>query len=166
VEDRARERESRAHTGGVATHALSERVGDPEALGGFLHSPVDFAPVHLEQRRRVREVVATGQAVVERGTGGDHAAPAADLRAFVVEVGIEPEGADRAGVRAERAGDEADDRGLAGAVRAQQHRDGAAGHVEVEPVDRDYVTEAASDSGERDGGIGSHTGVSARSRGG
>ena len=112
---------------------------------------VDEARVDLEQRGRVREVVGTGQAVVQRGAGGHHAAAAADLGALGVDFGVEPEGADGAAVRMQRAGDEPYDRGLAGAVRAEQHGHRAPRDLEGEVVDREDVAERAADARERDG---------------
>ena len=56
------------------------------------------ARVHLEERGRVLEVVGTGQAVVQGGAGGHHAAPATDLGALGIDFGVEPQRADGAAV--------------------------------------------------------------------
>ena len=112
-------------------------------------SPIRWSAVgavDFEQRRRVAEVVPAGQAVVERGTRGHHAAAAACLGALVGEVRVEAERAHRARVGMQRAGDEAHHGGLARAVRPEQHGDGAAGHDEGEVVDRDHVAERAPDA--------------------
>ena len=98
----------------------------------------------VEELRRVAEVVGPAEAVVERGARRHHAAAPAHLGALVVDVGVEPERAHRAGVGVERAGHEADHGGLAGAVGPEQHGDRAARDLHGEAVDRDDVAERAA----------------------
>ena len=130
VEHGAGQREPGAHAGGVAADLQVEGVGDAEAFRGLGDARIDQARLDPEQRRGVLEVVGAGEAVVERGAGGNHATAAAHLGAFGVDLGIEPERADRAPVGVERAGDEPHDGGLARAVGAEEHGDRASGHLE------------------------------------
>ena len=123
-----------------------ERVGDAEAAGGVGDPRVDQSRFDLEQGRRVLEVVGAGEAVVQRGSGGHDATAAAYLGAFGVDLGVEVQRADRASVRVQRSGHQPYDRGLAGAVGAEEHGDGAAGHLEGQVVDGDDVTERATDT--------------------
>ena len=52
---------------------------------------------------------------------------------------------DRAAVRLQRAGDHVEQRGLAGAVRADDRKDGASRHRETHLIDRDQAAEALAD---------------------
>ena len=91
----------------------------------------------------------TASAVVERGPGRDHAAPAAHS-CPVLARRVEPQHADLAAVGSERAGDEPHHGGLARAVRSQQHGHRPGGDAQPEPLDGDDRPEGAPDLVERD----------------
>jgi hypothetical protein len=63
-----------------------------------------------------------------------------------------------AAVRREDRGEDADRRGLAGPVRAEEAEDRPAGDVEIDPVQRDDVPEPLAQSLDVDRGV-SHEGV-------
>ena len=135
VQHAAGQREAGLHAGRVAADLVVEGGVDAEPAGGLGDAGVDRrAATEAVELGRVAQVVEPGEAVVERGLGGHDAAAGADLVAV--------DGRDRArtpgrcppsGVKAP--GDRADGGRLAGAVRAEQHGDLAAGHREAEVVE-------------------------------
>ena len=94
VEHRPRQRETRLHPGRVAADLLVECMRDAEPLGGR-DDAVSTRPVEVGG---VREVVASRQAVVERGLRGDDTAPAPHL------LSVDAPGRDRAHAPSRSAG--------------------------------------------------------------
>ena len=152
VEHGAGEREAGPHAGGVAADPLVERVARcrsaprPRRCGRRGPRRVD-----LEQLAGVAQVVVPAEPVVERGAGRHHAAAPADVGA----VGAASARSRRRGPSpasgAQRAGHEADDGRLAGAVGAEQHGDRCRrGTSSVEAVDRDDLPERPPHAAGRD----------------
>ena len=82
MQHRARQREPGPHAGRVAADALSERVGDAEAVGGLADPLVGLSAVDFEERRRVPEVVPAASAgrraraaPAPRHSGGESSVP-------------------------------------------------------------------------------------------
>jgi hypothetical protein len=110
------------------------------------------------QGRHEAEVLGAGEQVVDRG----HLAGHADRRPHLLRVrGHVVPGDDRgAAVRRQQRGQDADDRGLPGAVRAEQRGDRAPLDGEVDAVEHDLVAEGLAQAAYRDRGIcGRHGGT-------
>src|SRR6185436_6319545 len=134
------------------TDPAVERVFDGEALGRVQDAFGERGGVDLEELARVPKVVVATQAVVERGARGHDAAAATNFGA-VATARLDPEHGEVAGVGRECAGEQTDDGGLAGAVRAQQHCDRSGRYLEVEAVDRARLAERPDDAARGDDGV-------------
>ena len=138
VEDRPGHHQALGHTAGKRVGVGRRAIGQAKVFERLIRGLLGFAPAHPEVQAVEEEVLAHGEAAVERVGLGHHAD---DL---LGQAGVGPHvdaADDRFAARRNDAGREhADRRRLARAVGPQQAEDLALVHLEVERVDREDVT--------------------------
>ena len=152
-----REVEPAALAAGERVGAGVELVREADLRGDLVRRP----------RARVRRAVeldrlAHGEQAVERRLLEHDADPLAE-RALAA-AGVEAEDAHVAGVGAAVAFEDLDERGLAGAVRAEQREHLAAADLEVDAVERLHAVVGLAQAADADGGLGERRRAAASSR--
>ena len=140
--ERAGERHALALAAGELVGVALLVAGEPDDLEQLVDARGDPVLRLLADLHPERDVVAHGH-VLERGVVLEHEADPAPLRRH--PGGVVAADHDRAGVRLLQPRDDAQQRGLAGAARAQQRRERAVGDLERHAVERDEVAERLAD---------------------
>ena len=140
VHERGGEVEATAHAAGVrARHAVGG-VAERELLEQLVGAGGDLRRRQVRQLAHQREVLATGEVLVDRGVlAGEADAPSHPLR---VLAHVDAEHAGGSPVGLEQGGEHPHGRGLARAVGPEQAEDLAFGHLERDPFHRLDIAEA------------------------
>ena len=144
------------HAAGEGLDLAVGRLAEPEGGEQLVRPRLRLAAAIAEEPAEEDEILVAGQVLVDRGELPGEADPAAHR----VGIGdhVEPEHAGAAAVGLEQRREHAHDRGLAGAVRAQEPVDRAAADDEVDAVDGAVRPEGLDQARRRDrrGGIVVH----------
>ena len=138
-DQRGRQVEPAAHAAGVGLRGAVGGVGEVEPLQQLDGPPLRVPGRHLVELADHLQVLAAGQVFVDGRELAGQADRAAHLVRVLEHVDARDDGAPAVGLQ--QGGQDADGGRLAGAVRPEQAEHGAFGHVEVDAVQRPYVTE-------------------------
>ena len=141
VDEGGGEVEPAPHAAGVGRGGPVGRLGQPEAVEQLVGPGADGRPGQVGEPADEAEVLAAGEVLVHGGV----LAGEADALAHRLRVGgdVEAQHLGPAGVRPEDGGEDADGRGLAGAVGAEQAEHGAGGDGEIDAGEGADVAEAS-----------------------
>jgi hypothetical protein len=124
--DRHREREAQVHAARIMLQRIIEKVLDGRELNDVVHPVEHFATRNPVHRRVHQDILARTEVGVES-------------RAELEQGHDPPASGDAAFGRSGHARDDLEERGLAGAVRADDAQDGAAGDLERDVPERPEV---------------------------
>jgi predicted ATPase/DNA-binding SARP family transcriptional activator len=150
VEQDPRQRQALPHPRGEAARTLVGPTAELEAAEECVDAGLETCAGEGEQVGGEAQVVPGGEAVVDRGVGGEHTQAPTHLR--TVGVGVEAVDADPACGRGEQARHEADRRGLACTVVTEQAEHLAATDRQLQPVERSHLTEGPRHAVQQDHG--------------
>lgn len=144
--------ETALHPAGVGGGGLLRRLHQVEALQEFGGDPPPLALGEVVQVRHEEHVLLAGDQTVHGGElPGD-----TDRGPYGLRFGGQVVAADAdvagAGVGGDEGGEDLDDGGLAGAVRAEQCEDGACRDAQVDPVEDAFVAVGLAEADGGDGG--------------
>ena len=142
VHERGREVEPAPHAAAVGAHGAGGGVGEIEALEQLVVAGAQRLRVEVRELPDQPQVLVTGEVLVDRGVlPGETDALAHRLR---IRADVDAEHLGAAAAALQDRGEDAHRGGLAGAVRAEQTEHAAGRHREVDAVERDDGSEAAS----------------------
>jgi hypothetical protein len=147
-EQRAGDREALLHAVRPAADRAARRLGEADVLQHLAGARDGGALAHAVQAREEDEVLETGDAQVERAVAGRDETDAAASGAAAA---VGAEDADAAAARVDEPAQHAQQRGLAGAVGAEQGVDLAGPCCQVDALQGLALAEAAHEAADLDG---------------
>src|SRR5215210_3331560 len=124
-------------------HLLAGAVGEADKLQGALGALAGFATANAVQRTVIEQVLPQGQVEIQRAALKHDAETLQRCRGAAADV--VPENADLAADVVVEAGDQREQRRLAGAVETEEHDEAATGNFQRHVVESDILTEGVAD---------------------
>ena len=124
-------------------HLLAGAVGEADELQSTLRALAGFATANAVQRAVIEQVLPQRQVEIQRPALKHDAEALQRCRGAAPDV--VPENADLAGDVVVEAGDQREQRRLAGAVEAQEHDEAATRNLERHVVESEILTEGVTD---------------------